>query len=578
MNSKKNITQQQHANEKGWHNIDWLKCQNQVQQLQHKIAVAYNTGRKGEYKQLQHNLTKSFAARALAVRTVVTNPGKKNPGVDKCVWESPKEKWDNLIQLGNLSHYRASPIRRVWISKDGKQVLPDKSNGRPLGIPTMFDRAIQSVWNLALSPIAECTGDRHSYGFRPYRSSQDAKQMLYIRLANRYRPEWILQADIKGLFNNISHKWIMANIPVNAFLLQQWLKAGQIELEETGAGVPQGGPISPTISNMVLDGLSDKIQKAVAPYTNKKGRVLPNTKCTMIRYADDFIVTCADKELIVNVIQPAIREFLGCRGLELSEKKTVITHIEDGFDFLGWNCQLYINKLLIKPSKKSIDRIKERIKTLFDKHSKSSAYTLIHQLNPVIHGWANYHRTAVSKVCFNKIGHYLWTKVWKWIRAKHTRRGRRELVKMYFSRIGGRNWAFSGSKGENKLTLFDIANVPIVRHTLCRDYNCYLPEHRDYFNKRRKDGTIANGLWDKRSTQLLKREGYQCPLCEMPVLYGQELETHHKLARKLGGGENRGNLVILHKECHKQCTYCSDPVLQARFVERGIVLTTIIPL
>jgi len=567
-----------------WHDIDWLECQQKVQHLQYKIVVAFNKGEIGEVKQLQHNLTKSFAARALAVRAVSTNPGSKTPGVDNVAWKTPTEKWDAILELGKLANYKASPVRRVWVSKDGKPVLPDKSNGRPLGIPTMQDRAVQTVWNLALTPIAECTGDRHSYGFRPFRSTKDATAMLFIRLSNRHRPQWILEAYIKGFFNNISHEWIMANIPVQPQMLQQWLKAGHIEFEAvtaTEAGVPQGGPISPTISNMVLDGLSDHIQKAVAPYTTKKGNTARkyNTKVTMIRYADDFVVTCANKQLLEDVIKPAVQQFLAVRGLELSATKTLTTSIDDGFDFLGYNFRLYKNAkklpegkvLLIKPSKKSISRIKTKILETFEKHRKSSAYTLIHALNPILRGWANYHRTVVAKKVFNQIGYYLWTKAWKWARAKHTRRNSTQLVKMYFEKVGGRNWVFFGTKGPAKLTLFDIANVSIGRHVLVRDLNPYLPENRDYFRKRRQLGTVADGLWDKRSLQLLKREGYQCPVCEQPIVFGQEVDVHHKLSKKLGGSDTNKNLVVLHRECHKQVTFCRSDKLKARFVERGIV-------
>lgn len=347
----------------------------------------------------------------------------------------------------------------------------------------------------------------------------------------------------------------MANVPVQPEILQQWLKAGQVEFETvtaTDAGVPQGGPISPTISNMVLDGLSDHIQKAVAPYTTKKGNTARkyNTKVTMIRYADDFVVTCANKQLLEDVIKPAVQQFLTVRGLELSETKTLITSIDNGFDFLGYNFRLYKDTkklpdgkvLLIKPSKKSITRIKTKILSTFRRHRKSSAYTLIYTLNPIFRGWANYHRTVVAKKVFAQIGYYLWTKTWKWVRAKHTQRNSRQLVKMYFEKIGDRNWVFFGTKGAAKLTLFDIANVRIGRHILCRDLNPYLPENREYFHKRRKAGTVADGLWDKRSLQLLKREGYQCAVCEMPIIFGQEVDLHHKLAKKLGGNNTNKKL------------------------------------
>jgi RNA-directed DNA polymerase len=377
----------------------------------------------------------------------------------------------------------------------------------------------------------------------------------------------------------------LANIPVQPDMLQQWLKAGHIEFEtvvQTEAGLPQGGSISPTISNMVLDGLSDHIQKAVAPYTTKKAPTASgkyNTKVTMIRYADDFVVTCANKDLLEDVVKPAIQEFLGVRGLTLSATKTHITFLEDGFDFLGYNFRLYKDAkklpeckvLLVKPSEKSIDRIKTKIRATFFQHRKSTAYTLIYTLNPILRGWANYHRTVAAKKVFNRIGYYLWVKVWKWMRTKHNMRNSTDLVKMNFEKVGGRNWVFFGVKGGAKLTLFDIANVKIARHVLCQDFNPHLPENREYFHKRRKMGTVADGLWDKRSLQLLKREGYQCPVCELPIVFGQVTEVHHKLAKKLGGNDTNKNLVVLHRECHKQVTYCRSDTVKARFVERGIV-------
>lgn len=299
----------------------------------------------------------------------------------------------------------------------------------------------------------------------------------------------------------------------------------------------------------------------------------------MIRFADDFIVTCVNKELIEGVIKPAIGQFLAPRGLELSQSKTVITSIDDGFDFLGYNTRLYKDTkklpegkvLLIKPSKKSIARIKFNILVTLKKHRKSSSYTLIQELNFILRGWSNYHRTVVSKKVFNRIGFYLWTKIWKWVRSKHTQRNGTDLVKMYFEKIGGRNWVFFGTKGKAKLTLFDIPNVSIGRHILCQDLNPYLPENEWYFHNRRKTGTVSDGVWDKRTLQLLKREKYQCPMCETPIVYGQEVDVRHKLAKKFGGSDTNKNLVVLHRECHKQVTYCRSEKLKARFLELGII-------
>lgn len=257
----------------------------------------------------------------------------------------------------------------------------------------------------------------------------------------------------------------------------------------------------------------------------------------MIRYADYFVVTGITKE-IEHVVKPAIIDFLAIRGLNLNETKTKITFIQQKFDFLGFNIRLYKNVkrkptykiLLIKPSLKSISKIKAKITATFMKHRKSSAYTLIHELNLIIRGWA-YHCTAVSKKVFNQIGFYLWVKK-RWVRKKHTKQSKNKLVKMFFERIGNRNSVFFGIKGSSKLTLFDIANVIIRRHIIGLDLNFYDLKNKLYFEKRREKGTLSNGLWDKRSLQLLKREKYKCSVCEMPILFNKEVERHHKVAKK----------------------------------------------
>lgn len=358
-----------------WHGINWHIANAVVYDLQVRILVAYRESNHSEVARLQNQLSRSFAGRALAVRRVTTNAGKGTPGIDGVVWSTPKEKFEAIqALLIDPEAYKAKPARRVWISKDGKPLASDKSNGRPLGIPAMDDRALQALWMFALVPIAEEVGDRHSYGFRPYRGAHDAIKMTFTRFANRYRPTWVLEADIEKFYDKISHTWIMENIPMDKSILKQWLKAGHLErgqVWDTDTGVPQGGIISPIIANMTLDGLETVIRKAVAPYTtNNPKRVSKKrhaTKVSMIRYADDFIVSAARKELIVEVIKPAIEEFLEARGIRLSPKKTLITNISTGFDFLGFNIRLYKDDtrptgeiLLTKPSEKSMNKIRQR--------------------------------------------------------------------------------------------------------------------------------------------------------------------------------------------------------------------------
>src|SRR5665811_556284 len=260
--------------------------------------------------------------------------------------------------------YVAKPLKRVFIEKPGKK------KKRPLGIPTMYDRAMQSLYALALEPIAEVTGDRTSFGFRKYRSTHDAREQIFVCMCRKDSPEWVLEGDIKGCFDNINHQWLIANIPMDKSVLKQFLKAGYIferQLFPTEAGTPQGGIISPILANITLDGIEKLLEDKY--HTNKIGRIDSNHaakyKVNFSRYADDFIVTAKTEE-IAKEVKELIKVFLKDRGLELSDEKTLITHIDNGFDFLGWNFRKYNDKLLVKPSKKSIDKVTEKISNIID--------------------------------------------------------------------------------------------------------------------------------------------------------------------------------------------------------------------
>lgn len=283
-----------------------------------------NAGRWNKVKVLQGILTRSFAAKLLAIRRVTENSGKRTAGIDNELWNTPIAKAKATSELDILG-YHASAVRRIYIPK---------SNGklRPLGIPTMKDRAMQALLLLGLDPVSESMADPNSYGFRPHRSCADAIARCFSMLAKPDAPEWILEGDIKGCFDNISHDWMLQNIPVDKKILQQWLKAGYMEKQQlfpTEQGTPQGSVISPTLANMVLDGLEMAIDQAAGVKhwgkTAPKRRINPN-HIHLIRYADDFVVTCSDKSLLEHKIKPAITSFLAARGLELSEEKTLITH------------------------------------------------------------------------------------------------------------------------------------------------------------------------------------------------------------------------------------------------------------
>ena len=322
---------------------------------------------------LQWLLTHSFSGKALAVKRVTGNKGKNTPGVDRVTWTTPRAKTNAIASLKRRG-YSPLPLRRVFIlKKNGKKT-------RPLGIPVMECRAMQALHLLALEPIAETTADRNSYGFRPERSTADAGEQCFIALARKTSAEWVLEADIQSCFDKISHDWMIANIPTDGVILKKWLKAGfvyQNELFPTDAGTPQGGIISPVAANMTLDGLEAMLAEKF-PNAKTTGR-----KMNMVRYADDFIITGHSKEWLAQEVKPAVVEFLAARGLVLSPEKTKVTHIKEGFDFLGWNIRKYSGKLLMKPSKANVKAHLDQIREVIKANKTAKQADLIRLLNPV---------------------------------------------------------------------------------------------------------------------------------------------------------------------------------------------------
>ena len=354
-------------------------------------------GRWGKVKALQRLLTHSFSGKALAVKRVTENQGKRTPGVDGAIWEAPGVKYKSIGSL-RRRRYQPQPLRRVHIPKANGKL-------RPLGIPTMKDRAMQALYLLALEPIAETLGDSHSYGFRRGRSTADAIEQCFSVLSRRNHAPWVLEGDIRGCFDYLSHEWMLRQIPTDTEVLRRWLKAGYVEnrtLFPTEAGTPQGGIISPTLANMTLDGLEQLLK--VAFRRRRDGARQYRLKVNLIRYADDFIITGPAKDVLENEVRPLVEQFLRDRGLQLSPEKTCITSIEEGFDFLGQNLRKYDGKLLIKPSKKNAHNFLEKVRTIIQENRTATQEILIRQLNPVIRGWANYHKSIVAADTFKHGG------------------------------------------------------------------------------------------------------------------------------------------------------------------------------
>jgi len=470
---------------KAWEQLDWTQCERQASRLQARIVKATRAGRWGKVKALQRLLTHSFAAKALAVKRVTDNQGKHTPGVDGKIWSTPAAKSKAIASLQRQG-YKPQPLRRVYIPKANGKL-------RPLGIPTMKDRAMQALHLLALAPVAETTADKNSYGFRPERSTADAIEQCFRALAKGSSASWVLEGDIKGCFDHISHDWMRQHILTDTVVLQKWLGAGYIEnrtLFPTETGTPQGGIISPTLANLVLDGLENLLDQTFRVKT-VAGKTI-NPKINLIRYADDFIITGATKDVLEKEVRPLVEQFLRERGLQLSPEKTCITHIDQGFDFLGQHLRKFDGTLLVKPSKKNTHAFLEKIRGIIDANKSASQESLIRQLNPVMRGWVNYHRHIVAAKAFQRVDFEVWRRLWLWARRRHPEKSCRWVAKRYFHPIDRRTGMFAADTGKRTpegkpiwLKLVYASDTKIRRHLKIRaEANPFDPDWQDYLADR----------------------------------------------------------------------------------------------
>jgi len=467
-----------------WHSIDWDQAQRIVRRLQARIVQATQAGRWGKVKALQRLLTHSFSGKALAVRRVTENQGKRTPGVDHVTWETPAKKMAAVRGVRQRG-YRPQPLRRVSIAK---------SNGklRGLNIPTMKDRAMQALYLLALDPIAEVTADPNSYGFRQERSPADAMQQCFVVLSHTDSAHWVLEGDIRACFDALSHEWLEAHIPMDKAILHAWLKAGYMDkrvLHPTEHGAPQGGIASPVLANLALDGLERELRDRY-PKTTRRGRA---PQVNLVRFADDFIITGDSKEVLEDEVTPLVGRFLAARGLELSPEKTVITHIADGFDFLGQNVRKYEGTLVIKPSRKSVKALLDKVRTYAKAHKQMTAGHLIEHLNPLIRGWALYHRHVASADTFASVDAAIFRTIWRWAKRRHPHKTTAWVKRKYFRSYQARNWVF---------------------------------------------------YWKEQ-------EGL-CPICHHKITTLTGWHNHHLTWRSKGGSDREENRVLLHPTCHNR--------------------------
>jgi RNA-directed DNA polymerase len=410
---------------------------------------------------------------------VTTNRGAKTPGVDNVLWRTDRQKLqaaDNLKRHG----YKPLPLRRIYIPKKNGKL-------RPLSIPTLHDRAMQALHALALAPVAETLGDPNSYGFREGRSCADALRHVHNALSRQCSPQWVLEGDIKACFDEIRQEWLQHHVLMDKQTLAKWLKAGYWEkgqLFPTSKGTPQGGVISPILANLALDGMQQAIRQAVS----KTG-----DKVNVVRYADDFIVTGATRELLEQKVKPALTAFLHPRGLELSEQKTVITHIHQGFNFLGHSVRKFGDKLLTRPAKSNVKALREKISLCIHSALGLSQEALLRQLNPLIRGWANYYRHGASKRTFNRLDYHVFWQLLRWAKRRHPKKTAAWRQRKYFSAAAPKrifSVRLAKEKGPGQiLALYQATSTVIRRHVkIIGAANPYDPDDTQYFEQRRRFG------------------------------------------------------------------------------------------
>jgi len=544
-----------------WKHINWRKLERRVYKLQKRIYRASCRGDIKALRRLQKTLMKSWSARALAVRRITQdNTGKKTAGVDgvKSLSPAARLKLVKNLRLGT----KVSPTRRVWIPKPGTQ------EKRPLGIPTMKDRALQALVKLALEPEWEARFEPNSYGFRPGRSCHDAIEAIF--LAIRLKPKYVLDADIAQCFDRIDHEALLRKLNTFPGIRRQvraWLKAGVMDNKQlfpTSEGTPQGGVISPLLANIALHGMEERIKQyaKTLPTRNGYGKRENRSSLSLIRYADDFVVL-HEELTVVTKCREIISEWLQGMGLFLKPNKTRLAHTlkqyeqeKPGFDFLGFRIQQFLvgkyhskrgYKTIITPSKKKQKVHYDHIVKVIDAHKVAPQAELIKNLNPIIRGWANYYGCVVSKKIYSELDDLVYQKLRAWAKRRHSNKKGHWVKNKYWHSNGDKNWVFATKNGgQTSIRLLRHDDTPIVRHVKVKGSSSLYDGNLVYWSKRMgKNPEMPN-----RVSSLLKKQKGKCTHCELFFKQGDVMEVDHIIPKSQGGKDSYDNWQLLHRHCH----------------------------
>lgn len=565
-----------------WDAVDWRTHEDNVRRLRGRIFKAAREGNWPKVRNLQRMMLRSWSNTLVSVRQVTQrNTGRKTAGIDGRVALTSQARAELAVQVhSTIGTWEPPAVKRVYIPKSR-----DKKKLRPLGIPVIADRVHQARHRGALEPEWEARFEPRSYGFRPGRSCQDAIAATYTTACGADATRrWVLDADLEKAFDKIDHCHLLTMIGAypGRDMIRDWLKAGVFEsgrgFAPTEEGIPQGGVISPLLMNVALHGMEEA---AGVRYERGNPAWVRRTSPTCIRYADDFLVLCRTRQQAEEV-KSRLAAWLAPRGLSFNEEKTRIAHLdEEGVGFLGFDIRRYRGKLLIKPGKAAVKRVKKRLAAEMRALRGANAAAVLTTVNPIIRGWANYYRGVVSSEIYTTLDHYTWQRCYKWACYVHPNKPRRWVVRRYFGRFNedrSDRWVFGDA--DTGAYMVKFAWTEITRHVLVRGgASPDDPAQARYWAERRRkskppltSGTLA----------LLRRQHGRCPLCGDLLLYAgrephspEEWEQWDRTTRKAitrqkivicgqGGvpdSNNKTTTRLVHSDCQRRATGAKDPAL-----------------